>query len=161
MAADDRFEPRAILGALERRRVNYVVIGALARVLQGTDEVTGGVDVCPQRRDENLERLDAALRDLDAAPVADDVRAGEALIARETLAGLVQVVPTPEGTRGGWDDLRRHANREALGDGLRAPVGSLDDLLRMSAALAGERDLAVRPQLQRLLELERSLGLER
>jgi hypothetical protein len=160
VAADDRFEPRVILVALERRRVNYVVIGALARVLHGTDEVTGGVDVCPQRREENLERLDAALRDLDAAPVADEVRAGEVAIRRETHAGLVQVVSVPEGTRGGWDDLRRHANREALGDGLRAAVASLDDLLRMNAALDREPDDAVRPQLRRLAVLERSLGIE-
>jgi hypothetical protein len=161
VAADDRFDPRAILAALERQRVSYVVIGALARVLHGTDEVTSGVDVCPQRRDENLERLDAALRDLEAAPVADEIRDGEAVVARETRCGLVQIVAVPEGTRGGWDDLRRHANREALGEGLRAPVASLDDLLRMSAALDRERDAAARLQLRRLVELDRSLGIER
>ena len=161
MAADERFDPRAVLAALEGHRVNYVVIGALARVLHGTDEVTDGVDICPQRRDENLERLDAALRDLDAAPIANDVRAGAAVIARATHAGLVQVVPAPAGTRGGWDDLRRHANREALGDGLRAAVASLDDLLRMNGALDRDPDHGVRLQLRRLVELDRSLGIER
>jgi hypothetical protein len=150
-----------MLAALERHRVNYVVIGAVARVLHGTDEVTDGLDVCPQRRDENLERLGAALGELDATPVADEVRGGEAVVARETRAGRLQVVPVPEGTRGGWEDLRRRANREALGDGLRASVASLDDLVRMSAALDRDQDAGVRLELRRLVELDRGLGLER
>jgi hypothetical protein len=156
----DAFDPRALLAALERHRVNYVVVGAVARVLHGTDEVTNGLDVCPQRRDENLERFDAALAELDVAPVAEEVRAGAALIARETRAGVLQVVPVPAGTRGGWDDLRRRANREALGDGLRASVAALDDLVRMSAALDRDQDAGVRLQLRRLVELDRGLGLE-
>lgn len=150
-----------MLAALERHRVNYVVIGAVARVLHGTDEVTSGLDICPQRRDENLERLDAALAELEAAPVAGEVRGGEAVVARETRAGRLQLVAVPEGTRGGWEDLRRRANREALGDGLRASVASLDDLVRMSAALDRDQDAAVRMQLRRLVELDRGLGLER
>jgi hypothetical protein len=161
VAAPDAFDPRALLAALERHRVNYVVVGAVARVLHGSDEVTSGLDVCPQRRDENVERLDAALAELDTDPVADEVRRGAAVIARQTRAGLLQVVPLPEGTRGGWEDLRRRANREALGEGLRASVASLDDLVRMSAALDREQDAGVRLQLRRLVELDRSLGLER
>ena len=119
VAADDRFEPRAILATLERHRVNYVVIGALARVLHGTDEVTGGVDVCPQRRDENLERLDAALRDLDAAPVTDDVRAGAAVIARETTPASSRSCRCPRGraaagtTCAGTPTVRRSATVSA------------------------------------------------
>ena len=168
--SDDAFDPRGLLQVLERHRVAYVVIGALARVLHGTDEVTGGVDVCPQRRAENLERLDAALAELGAAPVAtliaperaDPQPAADAVIRRETEAGVVQVVAVPEGTRGGWNDLRLHANRASLGDGLRVPVASLDDLVRMSAALDREQDVAVRGQLRRLVELERGrdVGLD-
>jgi hypothetical protein len=78
------FDPRAVLAALERHRVNSVVIGAVARVLDGTDEVANGLDVCPQRRDENLDRLDAALAELEAQPVAQAVQAGEAVIPRST-----------------------------------------------------------------------------
>lgn len=39
------FDPRGVLTALEREYVAYVLIGGLARVLRGTDETTGGVDV--------------------------------------------------------------------------------------------------------------------
>ena len=44
--ADEVFDPRAILAALERNYVEYVVIGRLARVLRGTHEITRGVDIC-------------------------------------------------------------------------------------------------------------------
>ncbi len=38
-----QFDPYAILAALDRRHVRYVVIGAFARVIRGADEVTEGV----------------------------------------------------------------------------------------------------------------------
>jgi hypothetical protein len=51
------FDPRAILAALERNYVSYVLIGGFARVIRGTDELTDGVDVCPSRKPDNLEAL--------------------------------------------------------------------------------------------------------
>ena len=83
------------------------------------------------------------------------------MLRRDTQAGVLQVVAVPAGTRGGWNDLRRHASRESLGGGLRVPVASQDDLVRMSAALNREQEVAVRSQLRRLVELEpgRDLGL--
>ena len=38
------FDPYATLEALEGRRVAYVLIGAFARVVQGTEELTRGLD---------------------------------------------------------------------------------------------------------------------
>ena len=37
--------------------MSYVLIGALARVIRGTNELTDGVDVCPSLTDFNRERL--------------------------------------------------------------------------------------------------------
>ena len=42
----------------------YLVVGGLGRVLQGSDELTEGVDVVPLMREENLGLLEAALEDL-------------------------------------------------------------------------------------------------
>jgi hypothetical protein len=64
--APGRFDPYAILTALEHHRVGYVLIGAFARVLQGTEELTRGVDLVPSLRAENLRRLQLALDQLDA-----------------------------------------------------------------------------------------------
>ena len=51
------FDPDSILGALEREKVRYVVIGGLAAVLQGSPVFTQDVDICPARDRDNLERL--------------------------------------------------------------------------------------------------------
>ena len=63
------FDPYAILAALERQRVTYVLIGGLARVIQGTEEITHGLDLAPSLRAENLRRLGLALDELDASAV--------------------------------------------------------------------------------------------
>src|SRR6266516_4777987 len=44
VSAADRFDPYAILNALEHQRVTYVLIGGFARVIQGTEELTRGLD---------------------------------------------------------------------------------------------------------------------
>ena len=46
-ATEPEFDPIGIFKALDRARVTYIVIGGLARVLQGTDELTNGVDIVP------------------------------------------------------------------------------------------------------------------
>jgi hypothetical protein len=168
VAADDRFDPVAILGALERHRVAYVLIGALARVIHGTDELTTGVDIAPQRKPDNLERLTAALSDTGARPATgrskridlSPTAAGE-ITAFRSPAGLLRIVPDPAGTRCGYDDLRRKATREPLGQGVRASVASVGDLARMAAALGRARDETVVDQLRHLQELERGIGLDR
>jgi hypothetical protein len=106
MAERPSFDPYAILAALERRRVTYVVIGAFARVVQGAEEITHGIDVVPAIRAENLRRLTLALEDLDASRVD-----GKPILVDETTirdepplelrspAGELKIVPEPAGTR--------------------------------------------------------------
>ncbi len=61
-----KFDPYAVLQALERQRVVYVVVGGLGRVLQGSDELTDGIDIVPLLREDNLRLLERALEDLKA-----------------------------------------------------------------------------------------------
>jgi hypothetical protein len=163
-AREDVFDPIEILRALDRRRVAYIVIGALGRVIQGSDEVTDGIDIVPSTREENLRKLGLALEDLnarraDGKPLALENSVGEEpVLELETDAGELKVVPEPAGTRG-YDDLRRDASREPLGSGLRPSVASLGDAARMLAALAREQDLARLQTLRRVIELARQLGL--
>lgn len=157
------FDPRGILAYLERARVNYVLIGSLARALQGTDETARGVDICPQARPENLERLRGALAELEArpnslgAPIDIEGLGGGEPVALETPMGPLRIVAAPAGTRRGWDDLRRGAGRESLGGGLRVAVASVNDLVRMEAALGGVHPEALL-QLRQIQELDRSRG---
>lgn len=164
MAEAERFDPLAIVAAFERERTSYVLVGALARVLQGADELTRGVDLTPSLREKNLERVEAALESLEAeasdrrkTPLAERIERGAELIRYRTRAGELKLVPTPAGTQG-YDDLRRRARREYLGQGVRAEVASINDLSRMLAARGQEEDLERLLAMRRLHELERTLG---
>jgi hypothetical protein len=151
------------LTALERQRVSYVLIGGFARIIQGTEELTNGLDLTPSTRAENLRRLAVALDDLEASlpngvrtELERDLDRGPVLDLH-TSAGELKIVPEPAGTRGGYDDLRRAATREPIGRGLRPRVASIGDLARTLAALGREQDLPPLQQLRTLAELERTL----
>lgn len=158
---EDKFDPIAVLQALERHRVTYIVIGGLARVIQGSGELTRGIDLVPSTKPENLRRLGLALEELNAR--SPD---GRRLVLEESLAGALEletdrgelkIVAEPAGTRG-YEDLRRAANREPIGSGLRPSVASVGDLARMLSALGREQDRPPLRTLRRLAELEHELG---
>lgn len=154
-----------MLATLDEHRVTYIVVGAFARVVQGADEITRGVDIVPSTREENLRRLDAALNDLGARtsdgrdPALAEAKRLEPVTALMTDLGELKVVPEPGGTRG-YDDLRRAATREPLGQGLRPSVASVGDLSRMLSALGREDDMPKLLAMRRLAELELSRGIE-
>lgn len=145
------FDPIRMLQTLDRHRVNYIVIGAFARVIHGADEVTDGLDITPSPRAENLRRLELALRELGVATAPELDRPA----AIQSDAGEMKVVVVPEGT-GGYDDLRRGSSREPLGAGVRPPVASTGDLARMLAASGS--DPARLQGLRRVAEIDASLG---
>ncbi len=164
------FDPRGLLAALHRNYVNYVLIGGLARVIRGTDEITSGVDVCPSLRPDNLERVGKALEELEArrtdrrrVAVDEETLAGDPVIRLRTSMGELKLVAEPAGTRRGFEDLRRGATREHIGEGLRPQVASVADLARMSAALAHElgQERGREAEELRVLEIERSRELRR
>ena len=155
--------PTSCSRALQSRNVGFVVIGAFARVVRGTRELTEGIDITPAMREENLVRLEHALGDLDAGRADGeplDLRNLAApVVELETRAGELKLVPEPAGTRG-YDDLRRRADREPLGRGLRPRIASTDDLARMLGALDREQDEERLLRLRRLINLERKLTRE-
>jgi hypothetical protein len=161
MARSDLFDPIAVLGALDARNVRYVVVGALGRVIHGSDEITDGIDIVPSPREENLRRLAVALDDLQArrpdgksVDLDADLTPAQALELRSE-AGELKIVLEPAGTQG-YDDLRRSATREPLGRGVRPMVASLGDHARMLSALDRESDQEALGTVRRLIELERA-----
>jgi hypothetical protein len=145
--------------------VTYVVVGAFARVIHGTEELTRGIDIVPSTRPENLQRLEQALGELNATRVDGrelrlDEHSLEPAISLTSDAGELKIVPEPLGTRG-YDDLRRAANREPLGQGVRPSVASTGDLARMLGARGRETDLENLRMLRRLIALDRGRGLSR
>ncbi|MDQ3379951.1 MAG: hypothetical protein M3546_06470 [Actinomycetota bacterium] len=163
--APGRFDPLGLLAAIQKRHASFILIGALARITQGTDELTHGVDITPWMRPTTLDNLSLALTEInarrpDGQPLTFDT--DEPVIELETDFGQLKIVPQPAGTRG-YEDLRRAATHEYLGKGVRPHIASVGDLVRMAGALYRDydRDLVIVNQLRRIAELERDLGISR
>jgi hypothetical protein len=140
-----------LLGALSRHKVNFVLIGALAARLHGFPRLTADADITPAVDKPNLERLAAALNELDAKIYTESVPEGLAfdcspvMLARSrmwnlvTRAGRLDIAFEPAGVEG-YDDLKKDAERfEAFG--VRFLVASLDDIIRSKEAAGRPKDL--------------------
>lgn len=150
MSAPAPFDPERILASLARHDVDFVLVGALAARMHGFPRVTADADVAPDATPENVERLAAALRDLDARVYTESVPEGlpfdctaqtlgrARLWNLVTSAGRVDVIFEPVGCNG-YADLREGAERFDV-HGAPLLVASLRDLLRMKEAADRPQD---------------------
>ncbi|MCI0634666.1 MAG: hypothetical protein L0206_12240 [Actinobacteria bacterium] len=157
--------PDEILATLDRHRVRYVLIGGLAAILHGAPHLTIDVDIVPEEDRANLDRLSAALDELNAririAGEEEGVPFGHdgASLSRVRIWNLVtdlgnlDITFEPSGTRG-YDDLRRDARTMTV-RGVDVPVASLADVIRSKQAADREKDRVVLPVLRALLERQR------
>lgn len=139
-----------LIATLSRHRVRYIVIGGQAARAWGSPTVTRDFDAAYARDDDNLERLAAALRDLDARlrvpGVEEDLPFqldAEALrrgfnFTFTTSAGPVDFLGLPAGVDG-YDELEPNAVPMQLG-GHTVLVADLDDLIRMKVAAGRPKD---------------------
>ncbi len=139
------------LRALIEQDVRFVLIGGVAANALGSPSVTSDLDICYDRSDANVEKLTAALIDLEARlrgpGVPDDVpfqSHQQTLLAGDrftfaTRFGDLDVLATPSGTRG-FPQLRANATLMDFGKGLQVWVCSLEDLMRMKAAAGRPKD---------------------
>ena len=143
-------DPERIVRALSDHQVAYVLIGALAARLQGFPRLTADADIAPARDDENLERLAAALRELDARVFTEGVPEGlpfdcsAATLRRAEMwnlvtgAGRLDVLFRPAGTNGYQDLLDGALGFDVFG--VRVAVASLEDVLRSKEAADRPQD---------------------
>jgi hypothetical protein len=143
-------DPERIITTLARHGVKYVLIGAVAARLQGFPRMTADADITPARDPDNLRRLAAALRDLEARVYTESVAEGlafdcsPAALARADLlnlvtsAGRLDVAFNPSGTAG-YDDLIRHAVPFDV-FGVRLDAASLEDIVRSKVAADRPQD---------------------
>jgi len=151
-----------------RHQVDFVLIGGVAERLLGSPRGTGDIDICPAREAANLERLAAALNELEAALRLPGLESGvpppEAWEARSfrpstglaltTRSGWLDVWFVPDGTSG-YPDLMENATELQVG-GLRLHVASIDDLIRTKKAAGGPKYLSHLPLLRELRRLRRA-----
>lgn len=161
MSADAPFRPEAIFAVLDRHRVDYVVIGAVAATLHGSPLATNDTDICPARRPDNLGRLATSLEELEARIRTPDEPRGVAFPYEGHFLGEVAVWNLvtrygdldisfePSGTYG-YDDLRRGSVTIELA-GIEVPVASLLDVIRSKEAANRPRDRQALPTLRELL----------
>ncbi len=155
--------------ALHAAAVDYVLIGGVACVVHGVEQLTFDTDILPALDPANLERLLRALESLRAGIFVDpgrlEMEAGELWEAASlrrggaglfdadawhfsTEAGLVDVVMSAAGV----GDYEAHvANaRDVEIFGLDAKVAGLEELVRSKETLGRDKDLSVLGLLRRL-----------
>jgi hypothetical protein len=150
-----------MLQVLEEHGVRSILIGGFAAVIHGSPYVTTDIDVVPEGSLDNLERLSAALRAMNARiwtasepegiPFDHDATsiAGVRVWNLVTDLGRLDITFEPTGTAG-YEDLARGAVRLEI-MGTRVDVAGLADIVRSKEAAGREKDRLVLPVLRRLL----------
>lgn len=148
---------------LDSQDVRYVVIGGFAIQIHGVEGFapTADADITPATDDANLDRLAAALRQLEAQlsyrgrPVDVVVPIDRHLFKEKekvsvtflTKYGPLDVVLRPDGTAG-YDDLAEHAVSRQFGD-RQVTVATVEDIVRSKRAAGRPKDQkALRPLLE-------------
>lgn len=143
-------DPERLITVLAMHKVRFVLIGAIAARLQGFPRLTADADITPDRTPENLRRLAAALRELDARVFTENVPEGlpfdcsPATLARgevwnlTTAAGRLDLVFVPSGTEG-FDDVARGAVRFQV-YGVELLAACLEDIIRTKVAADRSQD---------------------
>ena len=156
-----RTDFRRLLDVLVRHRVDFIVVGGAGAVLQGVPMQTLDLDLVHDRSAANVDRLHAALLDLDACyrehlpakvlrPRKEDLSLpGHHLL--ETSAGPLDLLGTV-GRNRGYDDLVGRVDRVEILSGLCVQVLELPMLIVIKEEVGRAKDLAVLPLLRSTLE---------
>lgn len=154
--------PERILKSLNRHKVRFVLIGALAARLHGFPRLTADADITPADDRANLERLAKALNDMHAKVYTEALPEGLAFdcsantLARAPMwnlvtdAGRIDIAFKPAGTTG-YDDLADGATKfEAYG--VMFLAASVADIIRSKQAAnrpKDREDVAILKAMQR------------
>ncbi|MDC0746505.1 nucleotidyltransferase domain-containing protein [Polyangium mundeleinium] len=150
-----------ILRTLLHHRVDFVVVGGMAAVMQGAPVHTFDIDIVYSRAEDNVARLLAALRDLDAVfrtdprklvPNESHLRStGHKLLS--TRHGVLDVLGTIEEDTSYEDLLQDALWLEVAGAPIR--VLSLERLIQIKEKLTRPKDRAMLLVLKATLEEKR------
>ncbi|HEY3736647.1 MAG TPA: hypothetical protein VGL26_04325 [Jatrophihabitans sp.] len=150
-----------LLDVLHHHHVDYVLIGGMAAVFHGSPFPTEDADITPSQDVANLEKLSAALTELNAR-IRDDTVAGGLPFGHDatslaaatvwnltTDAGDLDISFVPDGTTG-YPDLTRDAENATIYD-VTVRIASLADIIRSKQAANRPKDQRVLPTLREIL----------
>ena len=154
---------RTLLEALERRAVDYIVIGGVAGIVHGSASLTFDFDLLYARDDANLERLAEVLAELNVTlrnappdlPFQIDAKtlAAGSNFTFDSEVGPFDILGHADGMRD-YETMRAAAVREELWD-VPVRVASIDDLIGMKRAAGRPKDKAMAEELIALAEDQR------
>lgn len=149
---------QGLLQAIAAAGVEMIVVGGVAAVLHGAPITTQDLDVVYRRTPENLDRLEALLRDLDAVawdpagrrlrPSRSHLEAGGILLLSTRLGPFDPMASLGDGR--GFDDLLAHSEIVSAGD-LQLRVLDLATLIEAKTRAGRAKDRSVLPILLALL----------
>jgi hypothetical protein len=153
-------ERQALLGALARHGVRFVLIGGAALQTHGREYQTLDVDIAPDQANDNLDHLAAALEELECRLMVepdDDstwIAVPRGYFTAATLRraaiwnlatrhGQLDVTFVPSGFPDGYRQLRPNASRRpAAGTTIVVDVASLEDVEHSKRTAGRPKDLA-------------------
>ena len=153
----------AILRVLAAHDVEFIVVGGVSAALNGAPIATYDLDVVHSRTPANIERLLAALEQLDAHSRMHPGRivrpesshlASEGHVLLMTKSGALDLLGAI-GKGRGYEQLRPHAALKEVASGLLVHVLDLAKLIEIKQETGRDKDNAALPILKATLE-ERS-----
>ncbi len=145
---------------LAARRIEFIVVGGVAAVLNGAPVNTFDTDLVYSPGPANLDRILKFLSDVDAIFRIQPERrlrpnpshlAGGGQLNLLTSYGPLDLLATI-GRSLGYLELLPHSKELDIGEGLRVRVLDLETIIAIKEELGSEKDRATLPVLRRTLE---------
>lgn len=153
---------KALLQALHKADVKFVVVGAYAAVLQGHAAVTQDLDICYERSPDNLKRLTVALQPYHPRLRGTPAGLPFSLDSKTLQSGINFTLTTDLGDLDLLGELSGVGQFARVSDGaetvliFRMPckVANLSILIESKRAAGRPKDLSALPELEALKELK-------
>jgi len=160
---DNPLQADRLLRVLHTHEVDFIVIGGMAGLAHGSSYPTYDLDIAYSRDQRNLERMAAALAELDVTlrgapanlPLQLDAQtlANGANFTFDSSYGSFDILGHADGM-GSYEALRSDADVATI-EGIEVRVASLDHLISMKRAANRPKD---RLMVEEYLSLDDQLG---
>ena len=154
-----QFKYRKILEALDRFQVEHIVVGGVCAVAHGAPVTTFDLDLLYLQTAENIDRIIAALAELEAfhrepgsrhlAPQRSALECGGPSLFT-TRYGALDLLGALSGGRE-FEDLLPRTIELTLGIGIRIRILDLETLIEVREQTGRPKDMAVLPILRQTL----------